>query len=98
MAHQRREPLGVARDVARGFLGPGRTQLRLGFLHAARPVVGIAHPLPFLQQAGIHLPDHRAEKKFHLAQGVVLRCVGHRLREHLVHAGEVPQEQAFRAL
>ena len=46
----------------------------------------------------IHLPDHRAEIKLHLAHGVVLRGVGHGLGQRLVDAGEMPQQQALGAL
>ena len=46
-----------------GFLRAGRAHfLRLGAL-----VIRVAHFLPFVQQAGIHLPDHRAQVKFHFA-------------------------------
>ena len=59
-------------------------------------IIRVAHLFPFIEQAGIDLPDHRAEIEFHFAHGVVLRGVGHGLRQHLVNAGEMPQQTALR--
>jgi hypothetical protein len=71
VADGRGEGLGVARDVGGGF-GAGRADfLRFGAL-----VIRIAHFLPFVQQAGIHLANHRGEIKFHLAHLSFLAASG----------------------
>ncbi len=61
-------------------------------------VVRIAHFFPFVQQAGIDLPDHGRQVKFHLAHLIVLGRIGHGLREHFENAVEVAQQDALGAL
>ena len=88
------EGLGVAGDVGGGFLGAGRAH----FLGLGALVARVAHLLPLVEQAGIHLADHGAQVEFHFAHRVVLGGVGHGLREDLVDAVQVPQQDAFGAL
>ena len=84
---------------ARGLLGAGRAQvLRASRAGAQRLVVRVAHLLPFVQQARVHLADHRAQVELHLPHRVGLGAVGHGLAEHLVDAVQVPQQHALGAL
>ena len=91
LADRRGESPGVARDVLLGCIGAGRTD----FLRFGAQVIGIAHFLPFVQQTGIHLANHRSEVKFHLAHRLVLGRVGHRLRQHLEDAIQMAQQNPF---
>ena len=84
----------VPRDVARGFVGSRRAD----FASLPGPVVRVAHLLPFVEEAGIDLPDHRAEVELHLPQGIILREVGHGLREHFFDVGQIAQQHALGAL
>ena len=68
------------------------------FLGFGALVIRIAHFFPFVQQAGIDLPDHRGEIKFHLAHLVVLGRVGNGLRQHLENAVQMAQQHALGAL
>ena len=78
-----------------GLLGAGRTH----FSCSPRGlIIRVAHLFPFIDQAGIDLPDHRAQIKLHFADRIVLGGVGHGLRQHFVNAGKMAQQQALGAL
>ena len=60
----------VSRVTSGGSSGRGG---RISGVRSRREVRRVAHPLPFLEQARVHLPQHVAQVQLHLDQGVGLR-------------------------
>ena len=94
-AEQRSELAGIPGDVTGRLLSTGRLGLGLGF---ARCSLRILHPLPFLDQARIHLTQQCGQIGLHFAQGIILGRLRDGLAQDLVHRSQMAQQQPLDAL